>query len=376
MISTQKRFSINILLPVIAIMFIAGGCAHIGNGKKDVEGDSSVADITEEAHHWADSVINTLSIEQRAAQCLMPAVYARADAATIKQIKEYADSMSVGGIMLLKGSNTEAKALSDTLQSAAGIPALVAIDAEWGLAMRLEGGKRYPKNGPLGADKDVTDVSMYDYGAALAEECRETGINMVLGPVLDVSDKDGYIGERSFGSDARRVASLGVSYAKGLEAGGIISVAKHFPGHGSATDSHKSLPYITKTRNQLTVVDLLPFREYIKEQLPAVMVGHLAVPALGDTVPSAVSKRLITDILRREMGFKGLVLTDALSMTGARGHTASEAIAAGADIVVAPERVADSIGDIVSAVKEGRVSEQQLNESVKRILFYKYLYLL
>ena len=199
---------------------------------------------------------------------------------------------------------------------------------------------------------------------------------MVLGPVVDVAGgKESFIGSRSFGNDPRRVADLGVAYARGVESCGVISVAKHFPGHGSpAGDSHRSLPVIDRSLHQLDSVDLYPFRQYINAGLSGVMVGHLAVPAIDPAaLPAAVSEVVIDGLLRRDLGFEGLVITDALNMGGAAGYGAADALKAGADIVTG---VADTPGELASslqALKEGRLSEAAIADRCRRILFYKML---
>lgn len=219
------------------------------------------------------------------------------------------------------------------------------------------------------------DRLMYDYGSELARECRLLGINMVLGPVVDVSVPGGFMNRRSFGNDPVRVADLAIAYARGLEDGDVISVAKHFPGHGSVTaDSHRRKGVIERSLNEMDSVDLYPFRRWIEQHLSGVMVGHLAVPSIDSEMrPAAVSHTVITDLLRDDLGFSGLVLTDALNMRGAEGYGALDAVRAGADIIVAPDGTFDEMRSIVRAVNDGTLSEQTLDGHVRRILFYKYL---
>lgn len=338
------------------------------------ENDScDISDITEEARMWADSVAGTMSVSRKAAQMLMPAVYSSDDEWTLRLIREYAE-MGIGGIVLLKGDSEGAKSLADTLERRSEVPTFVAIDAEWGLAMRLSDGIKFPANGAISEGAD--DQTMYDYGREIARECRALGINMVLGPVVDVEDGTGFIGKRSLGADVKRVANLSVAYARGLEGGGVISVAKHFPGHGSvAIDSHKRKGVIAKSLHQLDSLDLYPFKRWVEERLSGVMVGHLAVPSIDSKMlPAVVSSTVIEDLLRKDLGFTGLVITDALNMGGAEGYGADKAVGAGADIVIAPADTRKALQQIVGAVSEGTVSEGVLTERVSRILFYKYLF--
>lgn len=364
----------------IAILFffllilLSHGCrGRAGEGGEEESRHSGdVADLTEVALRWADSVCVSLTLRQKAAQVVMPAVFASNDPWTLRLVRQYSDSC-IGGIVLLKGDAEMAAALADSMRTWQTIPPIVSIDAEWGLAMRLRDAPRFPANSSIGvaADEDL----MFDYGAELARECRLLGINMVLGPVVDVSTDGGFMSKRSLGSDPIRVADLAVAYARGLESGNVISVAKHFPGHGSVSaDSHKRKGIIDKSLHQLDSIDLYPFRKWTEQRLSGIMVGHLAVPAIDSEMrPAAVSRMVISDLLRSDIGFSGLVLTDALNMGGAEGYGAADALAAGADIVVAPANTFEEVESIVRAVAGGKIPESALDSHVTRILFYKYL---
>lgn len=332
-----------------------------------------IYDFTVEARDWADSVTSALSLRQKVAQLFMPAVFARNDYWTLKQLHEYADSC-IGGVILLKGDISGAEALIDSMMSWSQVPPFIAIDAEWGLAMRLVDAPEFPANGRL--SPGVDDQLMYDYGNELARECRVLGINMVLGPVVDVSSPGTFMSRRSFGDDPQRVADLAIAYARGLEDGDVISVAKHFPGHGSVTaDSHKQKGVIERSLNEMDSVDIYPFRQWVAQRLTGIMVGHLAVPSVDpDMLPAAVSPAVINDLLRNDLEFKGLVLTDALNMKGAEGHGAEEAIAAGADIVIAPSDTYQAIAQIIARINEGKLDPAIVDRRVRQVLFYKYLF--
>ncbi|MDE5585814.1 MAG: beta-N-acetylglucosaminidase, partial [Muribaculaceae bacterium] len=333
-------------------------------------------DISAVALQWADSIMAEMTIEEMAGQLIMPAVYSDDSPSSIRQLRKYASDCHIGGVVLLKGTPGGASAIADTLSKLLPVAPFVAIDAEWGLAMRLEGTPEFPRNGHINPQAD--ESLMFDYGREIAGECRETGINMVLGPVLDVlpgrSRRSG-IGSRSFGKDPDRVARLGVAYARGLEAGGVISVAKHFPGHGSAdADSHRRMPIVDRTRKQLDSIDLKPFREYIASGLSAVMTGHLHVPALDNReVPVTVSEKILNDFLKGELGFRGLIITDAINMAGASGYTAADAIRAGADMVLAPADTEAEVGSISAAVRSGSITVKTLRDRVRRVLYHKYM---
>lgn len=329
-------------------------------------------DLTAEAQAWADSVTAEMDTLRLASQIFMPAVYAQADQFTVSQVREYALE-GIGGVVFLKGTSREARALADSMASVSQVPPFIAIDAEWGLNMRLKDAPAFPANGRLAPD--VEDQLMYDYGREVSRECRQLGINMVLGPVLDVSDNNRFIGARSFGSDPERVAALGLAYGRGLMDGNVLPVAKHFPGHGMVSrDSHKSKGVINASLQRLDTVDLVPFRKWSESSMPAVMAGHLAVPAIDSEMrPAAVSRTVLSDLLRSDLRFKGLVLTDAMNMLGAEGYTACDAVKAGADIIIAPADTRREINGIMEGVRNSALKLSDLRDRVSRILFYKYL---
>lgn len=380
----SKSIVIQTMLSIIVcIAMLFPSCSSYGHRKtsdssqtSELDSLQSENDITVDARVWADSIMDIMTIEEMAGQLIMPAVYSDITPAAMRLLREYVVDDHVGGIVLLKGSVKDAMAIADTLRSLMRVPPFIAIDAEWGLAMRLSGTPEFPRNGRISprADESV----MFDYGYELARECREVGINMVLGPVLDVlptGRRSAAIGLRSFGRDSGRVADLGVAYAKGVEAGGVMTVAKHFPGHGSAdADSHKRLPVVNKTRGELEASDLLPFREYVRNGMSAIMIGHLYVPVLDEEeIPMTVSEKALKGFIRKELGFDGLIVTDAINMAGASGFSAADAIIAGADIVLAPANTEEELRQIMAAVKESRMTAQILRDRVGRVLFYKYM---
>ncbi len=378
------RHSVISVLSVVVLL--AGGCRRPGSAPV-AEPDNCPADtvvvasVPDAALLWADSVMAGMTLEEMAGQLVMPAVYSKADKASVRALTEYVADCKIGGVVLLKGTSDAARVISDTLSAIMKVPPFVAIDAEWGLAMRLEDMPRYPRNGKISL-KTEEDL-MYDYGYEVARESRTSGINMVLGPVLDVlpkgkSDPGGVIGSRSFGSDPDRAARLGCAYARGVEDGGAISVAKHFPGHGSAdADSHVRLPEVKKPLRQLMDEDLLPFRRYVDAGLSGVMTAHLHAPALDSVVrPVTVSPEVLDALLRKQMGFTGLVITDAINMRGASGASAADAILAGADLVLAPFDTRTEISGICHSVRSGRLDAGRLRDRVRRVLRYKYIFLM
>lgn len=362
------------LIPAMAVLLLSGGgCAPKRQETKHEPAKTVVkSDLTDYAYSCADSAIVDMDRERKAAQLFMPAIYASSDPYTLARIKEYAD-MGVCGVILLKGDSRSASIIADSLTKWSSLPPFVAIDAEWGLAMRLKDAPEFPINSRISDDAD--EEILYEYGSEMARECRRIGINMVLGPVLDIASEGTYIGRRSFGTDPQRVSDLSIAYARGLESGNVMSVAKHFPGHGAAKgDSHRVKPNIYRSLQSLDSVDLQPFRRYIEQSLSGIMIGHLSFPAIDpEMLPAAVSRPVITDLLRTDLGFDGIVLTDAMNMLGAEGYGADKAIEAGADIILAPADTRKEINNIIDAIERDDITETDVDIHLRRILFRKYL---
>lgn len=387
--TVSRRHGVLYTVMSIVVMLLWCGChADRTSQQREMEIAESIAiadslaalrdaaDITADAEAYADSVLQCLTLEERVGMLFMPAVFGRSDGATLRQIMEYAVDMHVGGLVILKGDLRGAAIIADTLRSLPAPAPFIAVDAENGLRMRFADAPEFPWSRELGHLSD--DQLLYEFGRELARECRAVGINMVLGPVMDVVPGEGSHGlmqKRSLGSDPRRVADLAMAYARGVEEGNVISVAKHFPGHGSATaDSHKALGEIRANREVIDSIDLYPFRRYVAEGLSGVMVGHLSVRAL-DSVrrPAVVSPIVMKDVLRENLGFEGLVITDALNMEGAMGVKAWQAIGAGADIVIAPSDTRGEIAAMLAAIEQGSLDSAVVDDRCRRILFYKYL---
>lgn len=336
--------------------------------------DSIQYDLTSKCSWLADSLLTTLTLEERVGQCLMPSINSSSDPYTLALYKKYIEDYHVGGIVLLKGTLKSAQELA-RIGSESDVPLFIAIDAEWGLGMRLEDAPTYPKNGNI--SKETEDTELFDYGMKIANECRVAGINMVLGPVVDITPvNQGFIGKRSFGDNPARVSEFGVAYAKGLESGGVISVAKHFPGHGSSViDSHRGVAKVRRTITALDSIDLRPFKEYVDLGLSGIMAGHIQSLALDPSGNAAsVSMDMLTSLLRDEMGFNGLILTDAFDMGGAKGFSALDALKAGADLILCPRNIEKEYENLLRSLKEGELELAVLNNRCRKILFYKYLF--
>lgn len=292
-----------------------------------------------------------------------------------------------GGVILfannLSNYNTSIN-LVKNIQSTGEIPLFISIDQEGGKVQRLTSitGKPATVIPPMYSVGKMNDTSLaYNIGAVIAEELRVFGINMDFAPDIDIltTDDSTVIGTRSFGTDPTLVSNMGIAVANGLKSKGVIPVYKHFPGHGSTTtDSHYDLPVLTKTKSQLYDFDLIPFQKAIKNGAQVIMIGHLAIPNItGDKTPASLSKTLITNILKNEMGYKGLVVTDALNMNAvSKNYTEKQiyemAINAGVDILLMPKSAGSAVKYIKQSISEGTIKESQINESVRKILTLKY----
>jgi len=325
---------------------------------------------------WADSIMKGMDLHARVAQIFVPRLDAADNASGHALLRRMAADEQIGGILLGKGTMKAYANMINYAQSQARIPLLVTLDGEWGLAMRCSDAPEFPRNMTLGAISDERLVE--EYGREVARECRAMGIHVNFAPVLDVNSnpENPIIGERSFGGNAANVARLGTAYARGLGQGGVLSVAKHFPGHGdTSTDSHKTLPTVGHSRQHLDEVDLLPFNAYIKAGMPGIMVGHLSVPALDKSgTPASLSVPVTTGLLKGELGFTGLVFTDALNMKGAdsKVNNCVRAIKAGADVMLGSASPARDIKAVVAAVESGKLNREEIDSRCRKMLIYKY----
>jgi beta-N-acetylhexosaminidase len=329
---------------------------------------------------WADSIMATLSLEDRIAQMIMVYGYSNMGPAHEKAVLKQVKRQKVGGILFFQGEPLEQARLTNLYQEAADIPLLVAIDGENGLGMRLKETMTYPATMILGS---ITDNSLiYRLGADMAQQFRRLGVHMNLAPVADINNNPSnpVIGTRSFGEERGNVAAKVVALMEGMQDHSVLVAAKHFPGHGDTdTDSHQALPLIPHERRRLDSLELFPFREAVYRGLTGVMVAHLRVPELDarENRATTLSRPTITGLLKEEMGFKGLIVTDALNMKGLSsyfepGVREVEAVRAGNDILLMPADVGKAISAIKKAVRQGDISEEEINSSCRKILQAKY----
>ncbi|WP_455108433.1 glycoside hydrolase family 3 protein [Porphyromonas sp.] len=324
---------------------------------------------------WVDSVYQELSPRERLGQLIMPIIYPVPADST--QLLERLKREQWGGILFQKGLLSEQRQLTLRLQQAARPPLLIALDGEWGLYMRLKDAPRYPRSQQIAA---ASTQLLEAYGREVARQCRLMGIHINFAPVLDVNSNphNPVIGTRSFGSTVEEVKRGALAYARGLESGGVLSVAKHFPGHGDTSeDSHKTLPSVNASKARMETLELAPFRSYFAAGYGGVMTAHLRVPAYDPTGrPASLSRPITTDLLQRQMGFKGLIFTDALEMKGAQVKPGESlivaALLAGNDILLGPPQPQQALRELEQALSKGEIPAQLLEDKCKKILRFKY----
>ncbi|MEX1190057.1 MAG: glycoside hydrolase family 3 N-terminal domain-containing protein [Bacteroidia bacterium] len=329
---------------------------------------------------WVDSVMGKLTPEQRIGQLFMVAAYSNKPIAHQNEIAKLIKDQQIGGLIFMQGGPVRQAKLTNYYQKLSNVPLMISIDGEWGVSMRLDSTAVYPKQMTLGAIQN--DTLIYQMGVRIAQECKRLGIHVNFAPVVDVNSNPSnpVINMRSFGSDKFNVAKKGIAYMLGMQNTGVLANAKHFPGHGDTdSDSHKTLPTINHTRERLDSIELYPFRELINFGLGSMMVAHLNVPALDKTAgrPTTLSPYVVDTLLRQELGFKGLVFTDALNMKGISANLTSNqinvnAIKAGNDILLFASDVASGISGIKAAIEKGEISQLEIDARCRKILHAKY----
>ncbi|MCW3089022.1 MAG: serine hydrolase [Ferruginibacter sp.] len=337
---------------------------------------------------WVDSVFKTLSQDEQIAQ-LMVVRLSTYDARNRTAIffDDKVDSLvrqyNIGGICLFQGSPVKQATIMNKLQAAAKTPILMCIDAEWGVGMRMiDSVLPLPHQMMLGAVPD--GAIAYEYGKLVAEQCKRTGIQVNYAPVVDINNNpdNPVINDRSFGEDKYKVSLFGVQYMKGMQDMGVLACAKHFPGHGDVSvDSHYDLPVINKSMAQLDSLELYPFRQIFDAGIGSVMIAHLSIPAIDNTVnrPTSISKNNVTGLLRERLNYQGLSFTDALEMQGVKkyfpdGEASVQSLIAGNDMLCLPGDVPLAIEKIKSSIKDNKLSWQDIEEHCKRVLRVKYQY--
>ncbi len=332
--------------------------------------------------HWADSVIKILSPDERIGQLFMVAAYSDTSSKykdDKEKLTKLINEQKIGGLIFFKGTPYRQAELTNYYQSLSKVPLLIGMDAEWGLAMRLDSVPRFPFQMALGAMNDTTLV--YRMGVEIARECKRLGVQEDFAPVVDINDNpdNPVIGMRSFGENKIHVTELGIAYMEGLQSQHVLACAKHFPGHGDTkTDSHLSLPIVDYPVSRLDTLELYPFRQIFKRGMASTMVAHLYIPSLDSTPnrASTLSPKVVDSLLKKDMGFGGLVYTDALNMQGVAkfykpGDVDLNALLAGNDVLLFSENVPKAIEEIKKAIEKNEISQEKIDRRCLKLLMAK-----
>jgi len=349
---------------------------------KPLRGTRKVIELSEEDELWVNKTLESMTLYDKCAQIFMPAVFGKT---LDQQSKEFQFALEmvkihgIGGVVISTGDVEETASMIAELQKHSKIPLLVSADFENGIGMRMKASNTFPHNMALGSTYNPDFA--YETGKATAIEALMLGVNINLAPVADVNSnpENPVINLRSFSEDKDVVTEFCLSFVEGSLEGGVVPVAKHFPGHGNTkTDSHIDMPVIKGNKEILMENELKPFISLIENKVPAIMTGHLNVPAFesDNKIPASLSYNIITKLLKEQLGFKGLIITDALDMKAVTNYYSNSeacvmAFKAGNDILLMPPSIRDGITSIYDAVKSGKISEERLNESVKKILTLK-----
>lgn len=355
----------------LGMLLVAAGCAATRNAGTTAPGTA--------AKSWAETTLGAMSLEEKVGQLIYPRANGeflnQADP-RFRELLLAAREGRIGGVVLFQGEPLETAAIANRLQEEAQLPLLMASDYEWGAAMRVEGASRFPRAMALGAGGTEDDLELE--AEVTAREARALGIHLLLGPVLDLNTNpdNPVIDTRSLGESPERVARLGAAYIRRTQRSGVLATAKHFPGHGgTAEDSHLSLPVLSYDRARLESENLVPFRAAIDAGVAAVMTAHIAVPGLDGNSrrPATLSPEILEGVLRGELNFRGLIVSDALDMGGARegawdGEVAVSALKAGVDMLLVPPDPRVTHGAVLRAVSRGELTVARIDASVRRIL--------
>ncbi|MHC6200891.1 glycoside hydrolase family 3 protein [Elizabethkingia miricola] len=334
----------------------------------------------EKARQWVNKTYNSLSQDEKLGQLFITALYTNKDQNHINFVRQLVNKEKIGGIILMQDNAAQEIELVNEFQESSRVPLLIGMDAEWGLYQRIAAAHKFPWAITLGAIQD--DKLVYEMASKIASDAKRMGVNWDFAPVVDVNTNPSnpIIGNRSFGSDVQNVIRKGLAYSNGLQDNGVLAAIKHFPGHGDTDkDSHLDLPVVKHNIDRLNNTELAPFKALMDKNVGGVMVAHLYVPALESKsgVPASVSYSIITDLLKKKFGYKGLIITDALNMGAVAsrykaGELDKKAFAAGNDIMLFSQGVSEGKKLIQLAIDNGEIPQSRIEESVKKILLTKY----
>ncbi|MFL2582066.1 MAG: glycoside hydrolase family 3 N-terminal domain-containing protein [Flavobacteriales bacterium] len=377
----RKLYSLIILVfAVVGLGFFVEDAPLINSSAEArFKSKKKVPEFIEIESPWVDSIVNSLTLEQKIAQLIMYPVYSKKGEKELLKIEKLIDDYEIGGLIYMQGGPVRQVNAHNRLMAKSKIPLLTSIDGEWGVRMRLDSVIRFPRQMLLGAVQDETLV--YDMGVEIAKQCSLTGVHVNFAPVVDlnVNPNNPVINSRSFGEEKVHVTKLSNAYMKGMQDNTVLACAKHFPGHGDTdVDSHLGLPVINHSKDRLMDVELYPFKALIDSGIGSVMVAHLYVPALDKTKDraSTLSPKIVKKLLKEKLGFKGLTFTDALNMHGVSkyyetGEVDLLALLAGNDILLFSQDVGKAIEYIKNAVDKRKISEKEITARVKKVIQLK-----
>ena len=329
---------------------------------------------------WVDSLMRSLTPRQRVAQLFMVAAYSNRKRIDEDSISTLIKDYGIGGLIFFQGGPVRQTRLLNRFQGQSQVPLLVAMDGEWGVGMRLDSVLRFPYQMSLGAVPEADSALIYDMGREVARQFTRLGMQVNFAPVVDVNNNPAnpVIGFRSWGENPAAVARLSRLYMRGMQDAGVLAVAKHFPGHGDVdADSHLALPIVRVDRGRLDSLEFPSFKSMIANGIGGMMIAHLNVPALDNSgAPTTLSKPVVTGLLRQQMGFKGVIFTDAMNMKGViskvpTGEAEIRAILAGNDVLEFSKSVPVALTAVLAAVDSGRISQARIDESCRRVLALK-----
>ncbi len=337
-------------------------------------------DFINQKHSWVDSVFNTLTPKQRIGQLFLVRAHTNLGQKYVDSVKQVIEREQLGGLVVFQGGPVRHANMFNQYQKVSKVPLLITFDGEWGLGMRMPDSTiSYPYQMTLGAIQN--NNLLYEMGRQVARDFHRMGMHFNFAPVVDINNnpKNPVINFRSFGDNKYKVTEKAKAYMDGMVQGGILASLKHFPGHGDTdVDSHHDLPQLKFDRARLDSLEKYPFRQLIKDGAPSVMVAHMNIPALDNTpnIPSSISKKVVTDIIRTELGFRGLTVTDAMDMSGVKkffpnGEADVMAIEAGHDLLEVSENSGRAIDLVEKAIKSGRLSQADIDARVKKVLAAK-----
>jgi beta-glucosidase-like glycosyl hydrolase len=365
----KNTLAISFLILLSYVPLQMGGDAQL------IEKEASLPSKKAEVE-WVNAMYDSMTEDERLGQLIVVRAHSNKGESHAHEVEDLIKKYHVGGMTFFQGTPEKQAELTNRYQKlATKIPLMISIDAEWGLGMRMKSSTMsFPRQMTLGAIQD--NRLIYEFGQEMARQCRRIGVHVNFAPVVDVNNNPNnpVINDRSFGEDRYNVAAKSYMYMKGMQDNMLLACAKHFPGHGDTdVDSHYGLPIINHDLTRLDSIELYPFKVLSQHGVGSMMIAHLNIPAYDDrkNVPSSLSQNVVTDLLRKDLGYNGLIFTDGLEMAGARkaykgGEVEAQALIAGNDVLLLPRSVSDAVKAVKKALADGRLSQDDFERKVKK----------